>query len=90
MADNPSSRLLSLCGQVAAAALSLANHLHAFLAGGDSVLVAFEDFLADPFDDGCRVLGALELLHKLRFELCDIRHVRVVLAGNRSTFARVE
>ena len=88
MADNSSSGLLSLCGKAAAAALTLADHLGPFLAGGDSVAIAFEDFLRDPSDDGRGILAPLELLHELLFELFDVRHVRVLLADNRSTFVR--
>src|ERR1035441_2684474 len=72
MADNASSGLKSLCGKTATAALTLADHLSALLAGGDAVAVAFEDFLGDPSDDGRSVLGSLKLLHELLFELFDI------------------
>lgn len=76
IADNSSSGLLSLCGETASAALPLSDHLRAFLAGGDAVSVAFEDFLRNPSDDGCGVLGSVELLQELLFELFDIRRVR--------------
>jgi hypothetical protein len=79
MAGNAISGLERLCGETASAALPLTNHLRAFLAGGDAVAIAFEDFLGNPSDDGRRVLGALELLHKLLLELFDIRHVRFVV-----------
>jgi len=79
MADNPSPGLLGLCGEAFASALTLADQLGAFLAGGDAVPVAFEDFLGCPSDDGCRILGSLELLHELLFELFDERHVRCVV-----------
>jgi len=69
-----SIRLDGLCGEAAAAALPLANHRCAFLAGGDAVSVAFEHLFGYPADDGRRVLGALELLHELLFELFDVRH----------------
>jgi len=82
MADNSSPGLEGLGGETTSAALPLANHLCAFLAGGDSVSVALENFLRDPSDDGCRVLGSLELLDELLFELFDERHVRFVLADN--------
>jgi hypothetical protein len=72
MADNASSGLKSLCGETATAALPLADHLSALLAGGDAVTVAFEDFLGNPSDDGRSVLGSLELLEELLFELFDI------------------
>lgn len=74
MADNQALRLESLCGETAAAAFSLANHRGAFLARGDAVLVALEDFLGNPSDDGRSVLGALELLHKLLLELFNVSH----------------
>jgi len=79
MADNSSSGLESLCGETATAALPLANHLHALLAGGDAVAAAFEDLLGNPSDDGRRILGSLELVDELLFELFDIRHVRYVV-----------
>ena len=45
------------------AALALANHLHAFLAGGDAVTVAFEHFLGNPAHDFIRALRSFfELL----------------------------
>src|SRR5436190_16672135 len=74
MAGNQALRLEGLFGKAAAAALSLALHRLAFLASGDAVSVAFEDFLGNPSDDGCRVLCALELLHKLRFKVFDVAH----------------
>src|SRR6266566_1983884 len=86
--DNSSSRLLSLRRRTAAAAFSGADHLFALLARGDTVGVAFEDLLAGPSHDGRSVLGCLELLCELLFELCDVRHVRLKLADKDSTFAR--
>ena len=74
MTDNQTLRLESLGGQVAAAALTLALHRLAFPASGDAVLVAFEDFLGNPSDDGFRCLVALELFHQLRFKLLDVAH----------------
>lgn len=78
MADNSSSGLLSLRGEAGSSALSLADHLGPFLAGGDAVSVAREDLLGCPPHDGGRILGALELLYELLFELFDICHVRCV------------
>jgi len=74
MAGNQALGLEGLCGETAAAAFTLADHLGAFLPGGDAVLVAFEDFLGNPSDDGRRVLVALELLHKLLLELLNVSH----------------
>ena len=51
------------------AALSLADHFGPFLAGGDAVAIAFEDFLRDPSNDGCGILAPFELLLELGFEL---------------------
>ena len=65
-------RLFSLCGKTAPAAFALTDHLRAFLAGSDTVAVAFEDFLGNPADDGRGVLGAVELLCELDFELFDV------------------
>lgn len=76
MADNQALGLERLCGKAAAAALPLANHLRALLAGSDSVPVAFEDLLGNPSNDGRSVLAALELFDELLFELFNIRHVR--------------
>ncbi|MDB6021375.1 MAG: hypothetical protein JWQ04_1232 [Pedosphaera sp.] len=50
----------------------LTNHHCALLAGGDAVTVAFEQLLGNPADDRRSVLGALELLYELRFEVCDV------------------
>ena len=72
MADNSSSGLESLCGETAAATLPLSDHLPAFLAGGDAVAVAFEDFLGNPPDEDIIVLGFVEFLSKLRFKLFDV------------------
>ena len=66
--------LEGLCGKTAPAALPLADHLLALLAGGDAVSVAFEDFLGNPSDDGRRVLCALELADKLLLELFNVGH----------------
>ena len=74
MADNQALGLEGLFGETAAAALSLALHRLAFLAGGDAVPVAFEDLLGNPSDDGFRGLVAVELLHKLRFKVFDVAH----------------
>ena len=49
---------------------------HGFGTGGDTA-AAFEDFLSSPSDDGCRVLGSVELLDKVRSELLNIGHVRL-------------
>lgn len=72
-------RLLRFSERTASAALPLADHLHAFLACGDTVAIAFEDFLRSPADDGRGVLGAVELFGKLDFELFDVCHVSVVV-----------
>src|SRR5581483_1789939 len=69
-------RLEGFGGKAAAAALPLAPHHSALLAGGDAVPVALKHFLGYPADDGCRVLAALELLHQLLFEFVDVAHVR--------------
>jgi len=87
VAVNASRRLCGFAGKAAAAALSLADHLGALLAGGDAVAVTFEDFLRDPSNDGCGILAPFELLLKLGFELLDIRHGSLLLADN-STFVR--
>ncbi len=81
MADNQALGLERLCGEAAAAALSLAYHLRALLAGCDSVPVAFEDSLGNPSDDGRSVLAALELLDKLLFELFDMPHALIEVSG---------
>jgi hypothetical protein len=63
-----SSRLLSFFAErTAAAALSLANHLCAFLAGCDAVSIAFEHFLGGPSDD-CH--GAIRTVVELFGKLC--------------------
>jgi hypothetical protein len=74
MAGNQALRLEGLFGKTATAALSLPLHRLAFLAGGDAVPVAFEDFLGNPPSDGCRILVAVELLHQLRFKVFDVAH----------------
>ena len=78
-ADNRGRSLLGLAERTATAALSFADHLRALLACGNPVAVAFEHFLGDPADDGVRVFRAVKLLSKLRFELFDVRHVRIVV-----------
>lgn len=70
------SRLLSLCGKTASSALSVALHRLAFLAGGDAVSVALQDFLGNPSNEG-GLVGAVELLQKLRFKLFDVCHAFV-------------
>jgi hypothetical protein len=74
LAGNASRRLCGFAGKAAAAALSLADHLGALLAGGDAVAVTFEDFLRDPSNDGCGILAPFELLLEFCFEFLDIRH----------------
>ena len=63
-----------------AATLSLADDCLAFSAGGDAVLVAFEDFLRDPSNDG-GIVTALKLLLKLRFKFLDVRHGREMIGS---------
>ena len=72
--------LEGLCRKTGATALPLALHRLAFLAGGGAVPVALEAFLGNPSDDGRRVLGAVELLHKLRFKCFDVTHWSFSLA----------
>ena len=71
LAVNPGLRLFGLVGVALAAALAVALHLDALLAGLDAVAVTLENLLGDPLDDG-RFLGAGELLEKLRLELFDV------------------
>ena len=67
-------RLLGLSVRTAAAALSLASHRFAILAGGDAVLEALENPLANPSDERVLGFGTIELLPKLGFKLFDVFH----------------
>ena len=69
MTDNAGSRLLSLLRE-RLSALSLADYLAAFLAGGNAVPVAFEHFLGNPANDGSGVVSAIfKLCGKFRLKL---------------------
>jgi len=78
LAHNAGSGLLGLCGEAAAAARTLPDHLGTLLPGGDAVSVAFEDFLGNPPHDGCGILATLEPFDELLFELLDVGHVRCI------------
>jgi hypothetical protein len=54
LTGNAGSRLLSLLWE-RPSALSLADYLHAFLAGGNAVPVTFKHFLGNPANDGSGV-----------------------------------
>ena len=74
LADNEAVRLIGLLllAKTAPAALSLALHRSPFLAGGDSVPVAFQDLLGNPANHGCFVLFTVELCDKLLLERFDV------------------
>ena len=65
------SRLLDL-RRNRLAAFDLALDCRTFLSGGDAVLVAFQDFLGNPADDGGGILFAVKLCDKLLLELFDV------------------
>ena len=72
LANNKAVRLLGFGSGTVLAALTLAADRSLFLAGGDAVLVAFEDFLGNPADDLLDGLATGELLGKLLLELFDV------------------
>lgn len=74
LADNASSRLLSLLWEVRSAALTLALHLHAFLACGDAVPIAFENPLGNPAEKRRIIVLAVEPCKELGLELLDVCH----------------
>ena len=52
---------------------------------GNSVFVAFQDFVGNPLCECLLAFAALELLYKLRFELLDVGH-GIVIWLIKSTF----
>jgi len=61
--------------RAAPAALALALHRRATLAGGDAVAVAFEHALGAPADNRAGITFGVQLSSKFLLELFDERHV---------------